>query len=153
MTEIIGDILETKAQWIIHQCNITSEKVKGLALDIFTKYPYANTYQRNSVVKRQIGTVSFHYGHKNIINLYAQRFPGSSRYPNDTEVNRLNWFISGLRQIETECKTNPSKFQSFAFPKYIGCGLAGGQWNLYYRCIQKFASNVNVPVYIHTIKI
>ena len=33
-----------------------------------------------------------------------------------------------------------------AFPKYIGCGMAGGNWSNYYKMIIEFAKSVPYEV-------
>ena len=40
----------------------------------------------------------------------------------DTRANRLSWFKEGLAALGRE------SFGSVAFPREIGCGLAGGTW-------------------------
>jgi len=46
MIEIIsGSILDAKEKYIAHCCNCVTQKSAGVALAIFDKYPYSNTYK------------------------------------------------------------------------------------------------------------
>jgi O-acetyl-ADP-ribose deacetylase (regulator of RNase III) len=43
---IDGNLLDFHASYIAHQCNCTSKGAKGLAKDLFAKFPQANVYAR-----------------------------------------------------------------------------------------------------------
>jgi O-acetyl-ADP-ribose deacetylase (regulator of RNase III) len=135
MEEIKGNLLNSKTTYIAHQCNCVSTLSSGLAQSIFCKYPYANTY----TTKRTPGTISVH---RNVINMYAQIYPGKSKYPNDTPDLRIQYFKSCLNEI------SKLKGESIAFPYNIGCGLAGGDWQKYKQLIYEFSKNTTLKVYI-----
>jgi O-acetyl-ADP-ribose deacetylase (regulator of RNase III) len=138
MEEIKGNLLNSKTTYIAHQCNCKTNLSSGLAYSIFCKFPHADTYNK-SYIKRIPGTISVH---NNVINMYAQIYPGKSNYPNDTPELRLQYFKSCLHEI--------SKLQgeSIAFPYNIGCGLAGGNWQEYKQLISEFSKNTALKVYI-----
>jgi hypothetical protein len=79
-----------------------------------------------------------------VINMMAQWELGRAliysraKCPNgpDSYRNREAWFQSCLDEITSMGKEKPT---SIAFPKYIGCGLAGGKWSKYEAMIHKFA--------------
>ena len=134
------DIINFTESYLIHQCNCVTNVSKGLAETIFKLYPDANKYI-DSNFKRIPGTISVH---DKIINMYAQRYPGKSKYNNDTKSQRLEWFKMGLNSL----KDLPN-IKSIAVPFKIGCGLAGGDWNEYFKELEIFVekSGINVVIY------
>ncbi len=79
-------------------------------------------------------------GKPGVVNMMAQYFPG--------KVN--NFARSGKRedvvqreQLVKECladmERRQPRFKQLAFPKEIGCGLAGGNWPTYKEMIMVFA--------------
>lgn len=134
---IQGDLLNLPdVQYIVHQCNCVTRQAKGLARDIFIKFPHANIYNR----PRQLGAL---YISKPVINLVGQYRPGGPKQ-NETRIQREQWFQQGLLKIQ-----DIADLQSIAFPYNIGCGLAGGTWDNYKKMIDQFAyDNPHVKVYI-----
>jgi len=141
--EVRGDLLtitlehNTMCNYICHQTNCTSTYAKGLAKHIFDKFPNANTYCPGFI--RTLGCISIH---GNVINMYAQLYPGKPR-SRDNKTQRLNAFRQCLKQI-----AEIDELGSIAFPHRIGCGLAGGNWAEYKALIDKFAESVDATVYI-----
>lgn len=136
-----GNLLSEKYKdfVIFHQCNCVTKDSKGLCKTLFVAFPIANDYIRS--IKRTPGTTTFHKCDSNdtrvIANAYAQRYPGFSKYDNDSIKLRLMWFENCLLQLREYCvRENKTKI---AFPEFIGCGLAGGDWDVYLALIQKFS--------------
>ena len=215
LIEIDGDILESDAKYIAHQCNCVTVLSAGLANKIFDKFEYADSYldrididanekaiqeenlrvgidniynpnkdkhkkkatkvksfkSGSNIATREykIKTYKTSYGNKiisdksksaipgtidifgnnedkrYIINMYSQKYPGKSKYGNDSNFKRLDWF--------RECLTRISKIdelESIAFPYGIGCGMAGGNWQYYYDSLNKFADymGTNIDVFL-----
>lgn len=138
LIEINCNIFDTNAQYIAHQCNCVSFYSKGLASEIFKRYPDANVYING---KRRIpGTIDVS---GRIINMFAQFYPGSPR-AGDSQEDRHKWFTDCLNEIR-----KIFLLESVAFPHMIGCGLAGGNWTIYRALIRKFAdNNPRIKVYI-----
>jgi len=132
---ISEDILRLKdAQYIAHQCNCLTREALGLAKAIFLAFPHANDYH---VYPRFPGTITVHGDGKvmrNVINMFAQRAPGPDR-KREEHWQRPNWFRECLDKIEAI-----PGLESVAFPWEIGCGMAGGDWNLYLGLIKDFAT-------------
>ena len=38
--------------------------------------------------------------------------------------------------------------QSVGIPSHIGCGLSGGDWNMYFNIIEDFAKNTGIDITI-----
>lgn len=150
MIEIVNDsILNSKEQYIAHQCNCVTKNSLGLAKLLFETYPWSNVYLNRDKPDKP-GTVKISYNPNNnngphIINMFAQFIPGKSR-TFDEEYRRLSYFKSCMTSIFD----NIPDLKSIAFPFGIGCGLAGGDWNKYYQIIQEFAEkyeNVSIKIY------
>lgn len=153
LIEIEGDLLESDAKYICHQCNCTSIGSAGLAREIFKKYPYADAYWRGcDRIPGEISVMGNGENQRYIINMYAQIRPGcSSLYvlkQSDGANDRIKYFISCLQKIK-----QIENLESIAFPFGIGCNLAGGDWSKYYKILKKFAESIpEVKVYIISLK-
>lgn len=141
-----SDLLESDAQVIAQQCNCTSKKAKGLAETIAKKYPHADFYssrKEDSVP----GTIKV-AGNKNksqrfVVAMFAQLNPGKPK-KGDSAAQREKWFEECLNKI-----SKIKSLKSIAFPSGIGCGLAGGDWNAYYKIICDWArSHLDIAVHI-----
>jgi len=162
LIEISGDILNSDTKYIAHQCNCQSTESAGLAKAIFIKFPTANTYKpivdrshgtiTMRTIERKLGEITIHTDeekNKSIINMYAQVRPGrpfSKSNGVDSEEYRILLFQKCLNKI-----SKIKNLESIAFPYKIGCGLAGGDWDKYYKLIQDFAEkNPEIEVQIIT---
>lgn len=162
---IKGDLLEVDADIIVQQCNCITTNSCGLAKSISDKlgvniYKSRKSYSHNLAIKeyRDIpGTCklvqSFHHN-KYVACLLAQFAPGKSGkyYKNivkaheykDDKDERLFWFKTSLEDMYNQIKELNIDNLTIAFPKYIGCGLAGGCWDDYLGIIEEWASLYNI---------
>ena len=136
-----GDLLSSGTDLIAHQCNCSSLRGLGLSAAMFRKYPCANTYNKTSV--RVPGTISVH--EDRIVNMYGQKFPGKpkSKSGDDCSETRKHFFQKCLDDISTIIEE-----KTIAFPKFIGCGLAGGNWTDYEKMLETFEKKHPGQVYI-----
>ena len=151
MIEIVaGDLLEAQEQYIAHQCNCLTQNSAGAAKAIFDKYPYANTYERrvkdadgqttNIDVPGTIAIMGDGQEQRYVINMYAQYYPGRSKYPLSTLDGipvRLSYFYKCLLRI-----AKLPGLESVAFPWRVGCNLGGGDWTHYLGMLTNFAQYV-----------
>ena len=138
--EIIkGDILESKADVIVHQCNCITNNAKGLAYKINNKFPYADIY-KNRTTADTPGTCKLQFAENLpiIACLLGQYYPGKVKGYDSADA-RVSWFSMSLTDLSN--KLENLEVKTIAFPGNIGCGLAGGDWDTYYAIIQKFAEN------------
>jgi O-acetyl-ADP-ribose deacetylase (regulator of RNase III) len=144
MKIIEDDLLNSDAQYIAHQCNCLTKKGAGLSYVMFKKFPHADIYSKRTS-KDQPGTIVIRGSEKEryVINMLAQVCPGKPR-PNDTKQMRIKWFQQCLEKI-SEIKD----LDSIAFPHNIGCGLAGGDWKVYEKMLNEFASKTKSIVYLY----
>jgi len=128
---ISGNILDYyNTHYIAHQCNCVSKYAKGIAKAIFDKFPATNVYDHNYDNKKNLGNIIIK---DKIINMFAQYYPGE----NKIKENREHYFEQCLQKISELLPQN----SNIAFPYNIGCGLAGGNWDNYYKMINLFANN------------
>lgn len=143
------NIFNSTETYIAHQCNCTSVNAKTLAETIFKVHPQADTY-----CKRQKG-IQTTYSKPgtidvlgNIINMYAQYYPSTAKYSNDSKEKRVMWFKSCLNQI---AQIENIKNKSIAMPYNIGCAAAGGDWSVYFKLIKDFANENQIYVTLYKI--
>ena len=60
----------------------------------------------------------------------------------DTYNHRLQYFKRSLSNLLYEIRSNPEKYSVIIFPKYIGCGLAKGNWEDYEKLIIEFCNDL-----------
>ena len=127
---IYGNILDyINTHYIAHQCNCITQNAKGLAEVIYKKYPNANIY--NDDTERMLGTIIVR---EKVINMIAQYTPGFPK-SNNIKKQRENAFKQCLDEIVLMFPEGIP----IAFPYLIGCGLAGGNWEIYKSMIETFA--------------
>jgi O-acetyl-ADP-ribose deacetylase (regulator of RNase III) len=140
IVEITGDLLETDAQYIAHQCNCVTTYGKGLSAALFRRFPWADTYT-GRVKPSEPGTIQVFGDGKSqhfVVNMYAQYNPGKPKKTQDSALDRQQWFASCLQQIGTI-----PNLREVAFPSLIGCGLAGGDWKVYSQMLHDWAEMGN----------
>jgi len=147
-----ADLLNATETHIVHQCNCVSNTPMALAKSLFQAFPFANTYTSrvygDKTTYSTPGSIDVcgGMGKRYVINMYAQYYPGRPIHQ-DTFETRVGWFKSCLELIK-EC-TQPG--ESLALPYYIGCGAAGGDWEVYFSVIKNFAEKNKIKVVLYQI--
>jgi len=129
--EVKGDYVKSHATMIVHIANSVTEKAQGISAELFQLYPYADIYERRKRLKckDKVGSVliscptgvakTSQLGEKPvIIHIVSQKYPGPSKWDNDSQEKRLDWFKEGIDRI----KLFPAcydKSQSLAFPGFL----------------------------------
>lgn len=125
--------LKNKKRIILHQVNCQGVMGAGFAKQIKNKYPLCfNEYKqicKNKNSKELLGTIYIYEGNKDIIvNMFSQDKCGrDKRY---TDYIAMEKAIKELRQIY------PS--ETIIAPYKIGCGLAGGNWNIVKEILERY---------------
>ncbi len=131
----------------VHQCNCFGTMGAGIAKQIATTYPEAAKADRSYMNERGslgiFGTilpVKLSDG-RICVNMYSQYHYGKGKQT-DSEAFKgcLNQLIRYTDYLNPDLK--------IGFPKLIGCGLAGGDWNEIEKYLETFAGLVKNPVYI-----
>ena len=158
VTNIVGDLLLSDTDFIVHQINSVVVKPHGLSAAIAAKWPWACRYaQRRQDGSRNLAIEEDHDAPGSVVLMqppigvkapivvglvgqyemgrplaYNRGLPLSSQ---DTKINREEWFLQGLNKLAVIMRA--TKKYSAAFPKYIGSALAGGCWASYNRMISE----------------
>lgn len=145
--EIRGDIIKMAKEGhfgaIIQGCNCQHNMGAGLALQIAKEFPEAEIADKN-FINPTMGDFSWakslEYNFV-IYNLYSQFWYGkpyghtyalnSNIYNFDTQKNRYNAIRKGLKRINNLCSG-----KIIGVPK-IGCGLAGGNWDIVSQIVKE----------------
>ena len=160
------NLLESDEPLIVHQTNCISTNSKGLASEIFKKYPYADVYScrrkqnNNNAIPDDWdipGTISIKKGNGPIIvAMFAQYDKGNVGHSyllsleKDNQELREKWFKKCLKEIKIYMIANSIK--SVGFPYKIGCGLAGGNWEIYNEMIEEFSKDAPFIVNIYKLE-
>lgn len=144
--EIQGNLLDIPADqlqnvYIVHQANCTSTYAKGLAAELFKKYPYCNIYKDPTMKEKRV--VGACLVTPPVVHLFGQHDPGKARSKMELSLREAQ-FRSALRMLDKLV----AKDATLYFPHGIGCGLAGGDWDRYRSFIQNWAHSTGRTVYI-----
>lgn len=151
ITIVQGNILNAIEDIICHQVNCRGIMGGGLAKQIKNKYPEiykeykelcdSKPFQEDLLSSLQVCKTK---DGKYIANLFGQINYGIHERQTDYMALKLS-----LKSLIVECY-NPSSVlenKSIALPYNIGCGLAGGDWNIVYKIIEEVFINYNVTIY------
>jgi hypothetical protein len=130
-TIIEGNILDIKRGVICHQVNCQRIAGAGLAQQIKRRWPC--WYTRFVNQEPFLGLVTYYYLSPTvcIANLYAQKGYGREKRYTD-----YNAFRTCLNNIIWTFLVNRSDIPIY-LPYGIGCGLAGGDWNIVSKIIEE----------------
>ena len=133
MKTIIKDILTIEKGIVVHQCNAQKNMGAGIAKLIKRKWSIAFQVYKSSPQK--LGTISAVEVDPGIVvaNLIGQdRYGGQGRTFCYTDYNAIR---KGFRALKDHL---PLYEQTQAYVPYgMGCGLAGGNWDMYSMIIDE----------------
>lgn len=141
--EIQGDILQTDCDIIAHGCNCVNGFGSGIAGQIALKYPlvkqaYHRYHMNVGWALGDIQLVGINNG-KIIANCATQQ----EYYPRDRVHADYHAIERVCLKLKDYCIVNN---KTLALPR-IGCGLAGGDWNLVKKIYEKVFNDIDVKVY------
>lgn len=142
MKEINGNILDIQKGIICHQTNCLGIMGGGLAKQMKDKYPdvydnyhnYCKTFKNN--LDKIFGT-SYIYKINNdltIASVFGQKEIGYKA----TDYDKTYTALLDLKNIIKKCKLENLNVY---FPKFMGCGLGGGNWEIYSWILEKVFPN------------
>lgn len=142
---IKGNLLDSKENYICHQVNCMGRMGSGVAAQIREKWPIVYKDYKNLLdfwlsPKEAFGHSQFCKVNVNqyVINMYAQ-------YNYGTNPNRLYTDYEAFKTCLKEIAD--AHVGTIAFPKYIGCGLGNGDWDIILSMIEKELSDREVYIY------
>lgn len=148
-----GNILDADEEIICHQVNCKGTMGAGLALQIKKKWPQAYKSYKDACLatnsKRLLGLAQLVKcdGGKIIANVFGQNGYGTEKVHTDYDALQ-----NGLRDVFEAVKYNP-RYQGYriSIPYKIGCGLAGGNWDIVYKLIDDLSKYYQVDVIMYKI--
>lgn len=137
----------------VHQTNCTTTYAEALSKQIAEKQgPEHCVYaQRLKKPEKKIynlpGDIVMTRGNMTVCNLMGQIYPREAEKEGDLPEDRLKYFNTGLENLAKHLISNEDASDLY-FPRGIGCGCAGGDWDQYLSSIEAFAQTVPNKVYI-----
>lgn len=156
---ITGNLLtafaEGKVNTIGHQCNCFSEMGAGIAKQIKLEFPGAYEADQTFTASPEdrLGKITYWAeGDKRIFNLYGQFHYGVGVRQTDYDALK-NAMKLMLKETEEAEQKNSSYQAIIGFPYMIGCGLAGGEWDIVEKIIEDvFVNEGGRDVYLYKLQ-
>ena len=137
---------------VAHQVNTAETRGGGLAGAVAAFAPYGDVFRgrqsgRDGLVPPAVratpGSVrvdrppgnGLTSGQLTFVAMYGQIYGGGPGRGTDDAAHREHYFAHCLDAIVPALP----RLESIAFPKWIGCEIAGGDWDKYERMIRQFA--------------
>ena len=141
-----GNLLDSDCDYICHQVNCQGVMGSGIARQIRERWPRVYEGYKNFCKfvgsDSLLGKVFITTGGstKHIVNMFSQNNYGydGARYTS------YDAFAHCLAVIKAKVPTN----KTIGFPKNIGCGLGGGNWNVISALIEEILGETH-DVYIY----
>lgn len=153
-----------EASVIIHQANTMGRMGAGVALALKSKWPAVAQVDRKTYldrvddfIQKEYSMTRFNAEEKASQSLLGEfsvvNVPSYSRFPSSVLIYNLygqklrrpssagcatnyNMVIRGFNNIIANIRDRRFKNIKIAIPKYMGCGLAGGDWRIYRAIIE-----------------
>ena len=148
--ETTGNLLDVDVEYICQQVNCQNAMGSGLALQIMTKYPIVKEkfHELSNGEKPEdlLGQAQVIKAdkHLSVVNLFGQLHYGNARINKRTYTD-YNALQSAL---ETFYNSHQEAGITVAIPKYLGCGLAGGDWETVKNMVHHIANKYKVRTVI-----
>lgn len=145
-----GNLLDAPEDVIGHQCNLQTAYAAGVAADMFARFPEADCYKAERP-REWFGSCQLRRtpGGKIVANIFGQVAGGAAgRVQGDSSPERLQAFKNGVRIALEEAR---SAGTPLALPFGIGCGLGGGDWDLYFAALAEAAHEIGARVVLYVL--
>lgn len=142
---IDGNLFDSKADIIAHQCNCQGVMGSGVAAEVKKRYPevyltYRHEYETKGL---ELGKVIF------VENFYGQiiaNLLGQERYGYDgkqyTNYDKLQECFDSVKKLMKN-----ENLQTIAFPYLMSCHRGGGDWNIVYKMIEDTFKDFHVEIW------
>ena len=149
----IGDLLKSDCNVIAHQANCMGVMGAGIARQIASMYPEAYRADLEYSIpigsRERLGRFSYarvrHQGHTRIVvNLYGQYRYGRGLHTNYQALeSAVRSLLKKLQKLERV---------KLGMPYGIGCGLAGGDWNIVYSMLSRLSDEYGIDIRLYKLK-
>lgn len=158
--EQVGNVFESDCTVIMHQANAFGVMGSGIASQVKRDYPSAFQADLDFPIpvgsRARLGHFSYGWGLHNkrvIFNLYGQHRYG--RQSKQTEEDKFRQALSGALAKLSDFRVSERSYKfpiKIGMPMFIGCGLAGGDWDVIYPIIEECADAYNFDIYLYALK-
>jgi O-acetyl-ADP-ribose deacetylase (regulator of RNase III) len=145
MEIIEGNLLEAPEQIIVHQTNCMGVMGSGIAKQIKEKYSEVfggyYKYCKESLAEDILGTalICETSDGKLIANVFGQ-----IKYGTDKQYTEYDALRKALEEVRDFAK---ERELSVALPYKLGCGRAGGDWNIVFDMITEIFADIPCNIY------
>lgn len=139
-----GDILQAKENIIAHQTNCLGVMGSGLAKQIRAKYPNVFEQYRKFFINNKFTALGQCQIVKAEDDKYIANLFGQYNYGRDKQYTDYKALEEALFSLKVSAKDHN---KSVAIPFAIGCGLAGGSWDIVYKIIENVFDDYDVTLY------
>lgn len=152
---VIGNLLTANNCIVAHQCNCQGAYNAGVAKAIRNRY--SNAYSAYMKACNHYAPSDL-IGHVQFVKCESDYFTAGSS-PNQVIVanmfSQLNYgrigvhtdYVAFRKCCESIVKVAKQRNLTVAMPCYIGCGLAGGDWNTVYSILVDCFTDVDLTLY------
>ena len=146
MIKIIdGNLFDSKANIICHQCNCQGVMGSGVAAEVKRRYPEVYTTYRHVYE-----TFGLNLGEALIVETtngeYIGNLLGQEKYGYDgkqyTHYDKLQDCFNNVKNFMQEYE-----FKTVAFPWLMSCHRGGGDWNIVYKMIEDTFKDFDVEIW------
>jgi O-acetyl-ADP-ribose deacetylase (regulator of RNase III) len=146
-----GNLLESDCNVIIHQANCYATMGAGIAKQIVNLYPavldadrqyHLPVGSRDRLGHTSHAWVNGPHGRLLVVNLYGQHRYGKGL------MTEYEAFKRGLRSILHRLKKVKGEHK-IGLPFGVGCGLAGGKWDVVFEIIKDAAREFDRDIYLY----
>lgn len=147
-----GNLLESDCAVMAHQCNCFSTMGAGIAKQFAQKWPAVANADKNFMPKDSTGKLgkcsSALVANDKVLvyNLYGQY-----NYGRGTQQTNYDALEKSLRMMIDELKQLGNLFYKLKIgvPYAMGCGLAGGDWNVVSGILTKVSDEHGIKIYAY----
>lgn len=145
-----GDLLKSDCTVIMHQANCFSTMGAGIAKSIAKLYPEAAIADKGYLgdPEEKLGKYSLAIiDDVTVVNLYGQ-----FHYSAKTKQTNYGMLEKAIDSFLKFAETYPNKAINLAkvgVPHKIGCGLAGGDWNIVEQILERQSEKHGIDIYIY----
>ena len=146
-----GDLLESDCTVIFHQANCFKTMGAGIARSIAKKYKEAKFADDNFPLSAEERLGEYSYALTDgpaVVNLYGQYHYGRGKQTNYPMLRKA------LCGAITDALLNETPIDTYKLgvPYKVGCGLAGGSWDVVEKMLHDVSEELKVDIHIYKLE-
>ena len=140
-----GNLFNSEAQVIAHQCNCQGVMGSGVAKEVKDKYPHVYESYRKDYESGLLKPGYVNYTEAKPGQIIAS-FCGQDKFGSDgkqyTDYNAVKECL-----FDIALNMSLSELKTIAFPYNVCCGRGGGDWNIIYKMIADIFTDFDVEIW------